>query len=90
MSEFSKDPDKAEKVRILKEEIRQLIDAEPDEDHKSVMAMLYMLGEYAEYVKEVNPDLHEKAMEFCMETNRLKTVSFKDLNAQNNVEEEHE
>lgn len=77
-SEFD-DNEKAEHISDLKAEIRQLIDAESDPDTKSILAMLYMLGEYAEYVKAVDENLHDRAMAFAMDTNRLKTVSFRDL-----------
>lgn len=59
----------------LKNQIRKSIDMETDENAKFMSAMLLVFMEYADYVKNLDPSLHDRAMSYATETHGLDTVS---------------
>lgn len=62
-------------VGDLKDFIRKSIDRETDEDSKIMSTMLLMFMEYADYVNNLDPSLHDRAMSYATETHGLDTVS---------------
>jgi hypothetical protein len=56
--------------------LRALIEEAGAKEEKELYATLYALVGYMEYVREINPDLHSKAMEFSLETADIPGVTF--------------
>ncbi len=56
--------------------LKAQIEQETDHDLKELYSMMYGSLVYTEYVKEVNPELHKRAVEYLCDTHGLKGVSF--------------
>jgi hypothetical protein len=59
-----------------RETLKALIEEAEAKEEKELYATLYALVGYMEYVREINPDLHHKAMEFSLETADIPGVTF--------------
>jgi hypothetical protein len=60
----------------LEETLKAQIAAETDLENKELYSMMYFGLVYTNYIKETNPELHERAMRYALETNELKGVDF--------------
>ena len=56
--------------------LKAQIEQETDHDLKELYSMMYGSLVYTEYVKEINPELHNRAVEYLCDTHGLKGVSF--------------
>ena len=56
--------------------LKAQIDQETDPQLKELYSMMYGSLLYTEYVREVNPELHKRAVEYLCDTHGLKGVSF--------------
>mgnify|MGYP007051393730 FL=1 len=56
--------------------LKAQIEQETDHDLKELYSMMYGSLVYTEYVKEINPELHKRAVEYLCDTHGLKGVSF--------------
>lgn len=59
-----------------REMLKALIEEAEAKEEKELYATLYALVGYMEYVREINPDLHSKAMDFSLETADIPGVKF--------------
>ena len=56
--------------------LKAQIDQETDPQLKELYSMMYGSLLYTEYVREINPELHKRAVEYLCDTHGLKGVSF--------------
>jgi hypothetical protein len=59
-----------------REALKALLAETVSDEGKELLATLYALVGYMEYIKEVNPDLHNKAMDFSLETADIPGIKF--------------
>jgi len=55
-------------------ELAKNIDEETDTQSKEIQALIYGLLIFMDYVKEVDPDMYKRGIEFMTETNQIKSI----------------
>ena len=53
----------------------KVIEADTDPGSKEFSALLYGMIMYMDYIKEIDPTIHKKAMEYMIDTHGLKGIN---------------